>query len=143
MKKKAVIICNIVLFVWYFLSMTGLKLGGKYLVESAFKDEWIFLLIPTITFILFLITKKTGRIIHLVWLGMWFVTQILTHEWYSIFGNGFMGDIEGKIAYFKDCIKIIDIKGRYIPDVYHIVLHILIVIAFVVTITYSGEGENS
>ncbi|MCB5941776.1 hypothetical protein LJB68_09475 [bacterium 210820-DFI.6.52] len=142
MKKKWVLICNIVLLFWYFLSMTGLKLGNKYLVQSAFKDEWIFLLIPIITFILFLITKKIGKILHLAWLGMWFATQFFSHEWYSIFGNGFMGDVEGKIAYFKDCIQITEINGRYVPDVYHIVLHILIVIAFVVTILYSNEEKR-
>ena len=142
MKKKWVIICNMVLLGWYFLSMTGLKLGDKYLVESAFKDEWIFLLIPTITLILFLLTKKAGKIIHLIWLGMWFITQFLSHEWYTIFGQGFMGDVEGKIAYFKDSIMLIDLDGRYIPDLYHIVLHILIVIAFVVTFRYSYKHDS-
>lgn len=132
--KKTTIICNILLLFWYFLSMTGLKLGDKYLVKSAFKEEWIFLLIPIVTFALFLTTKKIGKIIHLSWLGMWFVTQILSHEWYWIFGNGFMGDVEGKILYFKDCIKIVDINERYIPDLYHIVLHFLIAITLVITI---------
>ena len=53
-KKKYAIIINILLLVWYFLSMVGLKIGGKYLVESAFKEEWIFMLIPTLTFLLFI-----------------------------------------------------------------------------------------
>ena len=53
-----------------------------------------------------------------------------------------MGNVEEKIAYFKDCIRIIDIDGRYIPDLYHIVLHVLIVIAFIVSFVYSGESGS-
>ena len=54
------IIINVVLLVWYFLSMVGLKIGNKYLVESAFKDEWIFMFIPTLTLLLFVFWRKAG-----------------------------------------------------------------------------------
>ena len=37
-----------------------------------------------------------------------------------------MGDVEGKIDYFRNCIKLIVLPGRYVPDLYHIVLHLLI-----------------
>lgn len=130
-KRKAVVGINAVLLLWYALSMFGVKIGEKYLVEGAFKEEWIFLLIPVITFSLYLFWKKVGKCIHLVWLSLWVITQFLSHEWYTVFGKGFMGDTEGKINYFKDCIKLIDFPGRYVPDLYHIVLHILIVAAMV------------
>ena len=103
-KKRFAIIANIVLLIWYFLSMYGLKLGNKYLVEGAFKDEWMFLVIPVITFLIYIFTRKIGKYIHLVWLLMWFITQFLSHEWYTLFGSGFMGNTEDKISYFKDCI---------------------------------------
>lgn len=83
--KKSVLISNIILLFWYFLAMIGIKIGDKYLVEGSFKDEWIFMLIPIATFLLMLFTKKIGKILHLIWLGMWFVTQFLSHEWYTIF----------------------------------------------------------
>jgi hypothetical protein len=73
---------------------------------------------------------------------MWFVTQFLSHEWYSIFGKGFMGDVEGKIDYFRNCIKLIDLPGRYVPDLYHIVLHLLIVAAFVSTLIAPIQGVS-
>ncbi|GAA0792671.1 hypothetical protein GCM10008910_06330 [Faecalicatena orotica] len=47
--KKSVLISNIILLIWYFLAMVGVKIGAKYLVEGAFKDEWIFMIIPIIT----------------------------------------------------------------------------------------------
>lgn len=95
MKKTHLIIVNIILLLWYFLSM--------------------------------------------IWLAGWFVTQFLSHEWYTLFGRGFMGEMEKKIAYFSECIQLINVDGRYVPDVYHIILHILIIIAFVVTLFYREE----
>ena len=102
-RKRLAVILNVLLLLWYALSMFGVRIGDTYLVEGAFRDEWIFLLIPTLTFILYLSLGKTGKVIHLAWLSMWFITQFLSHEWYSIFGKGFMGDAEGKIDYFKNC----------------------------------------
>ena len=76
----------------------------------------------------------------LIWLAGWFVIQFLSHEWYTLFGKGFMGEMDKKIAYFSECIQLINVDGRYIPDVYHIVLHILIIIAFVVTLLYREKN---
>ena len=122
--------------------MFGVRIGRAYLVEGAFKDEWIFLLIPTLTFLLYLFLNKTGKGIHLAWLSMWFLTQFLSHEWYGIFGKGFTGDMEGKIDYFGNCIRLIDLPGRYMPDLYHIVLHILIIAAFVSTLNSPIQGKS-
>jgi hypothetical protein len=141
-RKRLAVILNVLLLLWYALSMFGVRIGDAYLVEGAFRDEWIFLLIPTLTFILYLSLGKTGKVIHLAWLSMWFITQFLSHEWYSIFGKGFMGDVEGKIDYFRNCIKLIDLPGRYVPDLYHIVLHLLIVAAFVSTLIASIQGVS-
>ena len=47
--------------------------------------------------------------------------------------------MDKKIAYFSECIQLINVDGRYVPDVYHIVLHILIIVAFVVTLLYREE----
>ena len=50
-----------------------------------------------------------------------------------------MGEMDKKIAYFSECIQLINVDGRYVLDVYHIVLHILIIVAFVVTLLYREE----
>ena len=117
-------IANIILLIWYFLAMTEVKIGSKYLVEGAFRDEWIFMAIPLVTFLLFVFAGKIGKYIHLIWLSMWFIAQFLSHEWYTIFGNGFMGNVENKINYFKDCIQVVNISGRYVPDLYLSLIHI-------------------
>lgn len=67
MKKKWILIFNIALLFWYFLSMAGMKIGDEYLVTSAFEEEWIFMFIPITTFILMLITKKLEELY--IWYG--------------------------------------------------------------------------
>ena len=52
-----------------------------------------------------------------------------------------MGSTEGKIEYFKDAIKIFTSETVYIPDVYHIILHVLIIIALTTTIIYSFDKK--
>ena len=42
MKKTHLIIVNIILLLWYFLSMIGLKIGDKYLVTGAFEHFKVF-----------------------------------------------------------------------------------------------------
>ena len=141
-RKKVAIIANSLLLLWFSLDMFGVKLGEKYLVEGAFKDDGLFMLISVITFILFVFTKKIGKYFHLIWLSMWLVVQFLSHEWYTIFGNGFMGDVDVKINYFKDCIKIVSVQGRYVPDAYHTILHILLVVALVTTLRVTAKTKD-
>lgn len=136
MKKKYCIISNIVLLLWYFLAMIGIKFENKYLVTGSYKEDWIFMIIPLIAFIIFIIKESIGQYILLLWNSMWIVLQFLSHEWYTIFGSGFMGSTEGKIKYFKETIKIFNSETIYIPDAYHIILHILIAITLVINIIY-------
>ncbi len=146
MKKKYSIISNFVLLLWYFLAMTGVYFKDFYLVKRSYEDDWIFMIIPIIILIIFIIKEKLGKFILLSWLSLWFIIQFLSHEWYTIFGSGFMGTKEGKIEYFKDTIKFVNSETIYIPDVYHIILHILIIVAIFTTATYifnKRSGINS
>ena len=142
MKKKHCIISNIVLLMWYSLAMVGVKFGNKYLVTGSYKEEWIFMVIALAAFIIFILKEKVGQYILLSWLSMWFITQFLSHEWYTIFGSGFMGSTEGKIEYFKDTISFFPSETVYIPDVYHIILHVLIVVALSTTIIYCVDKKS-
>ncbi|MGX7401656.1 hypothetical protein ACWOE5_03800 [Aerococcus sanguinicola] len=141
-KKKIAIVSNLLLLIWFSLDMFGVKVGDKYLVEGALKEDGMFMLISIIVFFVFLFTDKIGKYIQLGWLAGWFILQFLAHEWYTIFGKGLMGSVEGKIAYFEDCIQLISIPGRYVPDLWHIVLHVLIIIAFIATLRVPNENEK-
>lgn len=141
-RKKVAIIANSLLLLWFSLDMFGVKIGDKYLVEGAFKDDGLFMLISVITFLLFVFSKKCGKYPHLIWLSMWLVVQFFSHEWYTIFGTGFMGDVDGKINYFNDCIKIVSAQERYVPDLYHTILHILLVVAIVTTLRVTAKAKD-
>ena len=143
MKKKYSIISNVVLLLWYFLAMTGVYFKDSYLVKRSYEDDWIFMMIPVIIFIIFIFKEKLGKFILLSWLSLWFIIQFLSHEWYTIFASGFLGTKEGKIEYFKDAIKFINSETVYIPDVYHIILHLLIIVAIATTAIYVFDKSNN
>ena len=64
-------------------------------------------------------------------LVLWFIVQFMCHWYYTIFGAS-----ERKLLGYNDCfrdsIRIFPMSDkRLIPDLYHIVLHILILINIV------------
>lgn len=140
-KKKWAILANALLLIWFSLDMFGIKIGDKYLVEGALEEDGMFMLISVIIFCIFLFTKKLGKYIQVGWLSGWLIIQFLAHEWYTIFGKGIMGSVEGKIAYFENCIPLITIQGRYVPDLYHIILHILIIGALILTLKVPAKNQ--
>jgi hypothetical protein len=92
--------------------------------------------------ILFIFKEKIGKWAVWVWTSLWFVIQFLCHEWYTIFSKGVMGSLEDKIKYFSGAIKWIEIDGRYIPDVYHTILHILILAVVITTALYIRNSKK-
>lgn len=75
---------------------------------------------------------------------MWFITQFICHEWYTIFDGGFsvMGNLQDKIKYFSGTMQWIKIEGKYVPDIYHTLLHILILTALICTIIYTVKKAD-
>ena len=136
MKKIVIIFCSILLF-WFFLDMTGLYFGDKYLVSQSFKDDWIFMLIYLVVFLLFIFNDKFGKYFLGSWLFMWLATQFYFHWYFTITGKGL-----NKIEYFKGSIKLINSETRYIPDLYHIVLHIFILVLLISVIFYIVKDKK-
>lgn len=128
MNKKYVLISCLILLLWFFLDMIGVNLGDKYLVTQSFSDDGIFFLIYLVALLLFIFKERIGKYILNIWLLMWFITQFISHWLYIIPGQG-LGT--NKIEYFKASIKLFESTERYFPDIYHIVLHLLIIIALV------------
>ena len=126
MKKRSVIIVCVILLIWFFLDMTGLYFENEYLVSQSYKDDGIFFIIYFVVFILFVFKEKIGKYLLDAWLFMWFITQFLSHWYFTITGGGLR-----KLEFFKGSIKIINSSSRYFPDLYHIVLHIFILIALI------------
>lgn len=120
-----------------FFDMTGVHLGDRCLVTQSYKDDGVFFMIYLVVIILFIVKEKIGKWLAIIWLALWFGIQFICHEWYTIFNGGFMGTLEGKNKYFSDTIKWLHIDGRYIPDLYHTILHIFILCSLIGTIVYS------
>ncbi len=133
--KRHCIVANTILLAWFFLDMVGVYFKESYLVTRSWKEDGIFFLIFLLALLVFVYKERIGKYILSAWLSIWLITQFFSHEWFTIIGGG-----EGKIRYFKDSIKLIDYKSRYIPDVYHIILHILILISLVMTISYCTKS---
>lgn len=131
MKKKYCVCVNILLLVWFFLDMVGVYFEGTYLVTRSWKDDGIFMIIFAVTLVLFILKERIGKYILVGWQALWLITQFISHEWYTIVGSG-----EEKMRYFSGSIKLFYSKSRYIPDLYHIVLHILIAVSLVLTSLY-------
>ena len=132
MKKKCTV-CQLVLLIWFFLDMVGISFGDKCLVTQSYKDDGIFFLIYLATVILFIFKNNIGKWCVAICTTLWFIIQFLCHEWYTIFGSGIMGSLEGKIKYFSGTMQWISVEGKYIPDIYHTILHILILMVIVTT----------
>ncbi len=129
--KLYVLIPSVILLVWFFLDMVGFNINGKPLVEEAFKDDFIFFAIYVIAIVSFILIDKIGRWVLSGWLFMWFVTQFFSHWYLTITGTGLK-----KIDYFKNTIKLFENETRYIADLYHIILHILILVVFALLIVF-------
>ncbi len=142
MKKIHCIAAQITLLVWFFLDMTGVYFGDKCLVTRSYKDDGIYFLIYLATILLFITKDRIGKWLVLVWSAIWFTIQFLCHEWYTIFNSGFMGTLEGKIKYFSGTLQWLKIEGKYIPDIYHTVLHILILLVLASTIMYIKKDKK-
>lgn len=121
--------------------MTGVYFKDSYLVTRSYKDDGIFFIIYFVTVILFIFKEKIGRWALLIWTSMWFIAQFISHELVTISGNGY----ESKSHYFEGALKWLEIDGVYIPDVYHTILHMLILAVIVTNIInmLHSEKDNS
>lgn len=136
MRKIYCGLAQMMLLIWFFLDMTGLRLGNDWLVTVSYKEDGIFFFIYLATLILFFLKEQIGKWFNIGWLSIWFIVEFMSHEWYTFFGSGLLGTAKGKIRYFSNTIQWLKIEGRYVPDVYHIILHLLILFALVTTVVY-------
>ncbi len=141
-EKIPCILVQLVLLLWFLLDMTGFYIGEHCLVTKSYKEDGLFFLIYLVTILLFLLKESIGKWISTVWLGMWFLTQFISHEWYTIFQKGFMGTLESKFQNFSGNIQWLTIEGRYIPDLYHTILHGLILWALISTVMYIKKNNQ-
>lgn len=131
MKRKISIAINLCLLLWFFLDMIGVSINTHILVTRSYKDDGIFFFIFLVLFVLFILRGKVWNYILASWLFIWFLAQFSSHWYFTMFGPSI-----GKMNYFADTIKLIPSSDIYIPDLYHIILHILILASLISVVSY-------
>ncbi len=131
-KRIPFLITQIILLLWFFLDMIGVYFDDAYLVTRSYKDDGVFFLIYLTAVVLFIIKEKIGKWAVTGWSVIWFIAQFSSHEYVTLSGNGH----ENMSRYFEGSLKWLDIDGVYVPDVYHTVLHILILVVVIYGIAY-------
>jgi len=141
--KRICIISIVILFFWFSMDMTGFSIGGLTLVESAWNsiDGVIWLIFLGLS-ILFIFKEKIGKYMLTIFVLLWAVIQFVFHWRYTLFGAS-----EQKIIsynrYFKETYHIIPESDKIlIPDLYHIVLFLLIIETLICLILFLNNKRG-
>lgn len=137
MSKEICVISNVWLIIWFFLDMVGFKIGNFILVQSAWKEDGVFFLIYISLFILFYLKEKVGKYPLIIFLSLWLATQFISHWYYTIFGAS-PKKLLGYNKYFANTYHVIPASDSLlVPDLYHILLHLFILVSLVFMIRYT------
>lgn len=124
------ILIQIALWVWFLGCTMTYRIGKRLLVEGmGIKSaEFIALCLYSIGLVSYHFFQPVGKWILLALLLLWFVVQFFCHWYYTIFGAS-EKKVTGYNDCFRDAIRIFPMsKKRLVPDLYHIILHILILV---------------
>ena len=127
--ELAVGIVTVLLAGWFFGCIVTYKVGNRILVEGmGIKSaEFVMLLLYSAGTAAYFCCKPVGRWILLGVLLLWAVVQFFCHWYYFIFGAS-EKKLQGYHECFKDTIPLFPPnKTRIVPDLYHVILHLLIV----------------
>lgn len=128
--KEAIIIVSGLLWLWFLGCTVTWRFGKVLLVEGmGIKSiEFAVLVFFSVGVLSYLLWDQVGKWVLLTELSIWLTVQFFCHEYYTIFGAS-PQKLKGYNACFEETVKLFPAsKTRLIPDLYHIVLHILICI---------------
>ena len=129
----AAIIAQALLWVWFFGCITTYKFGRFLLVEGeGLKSVECFMMcLYSAGVALFHLYLPVGRWFLLGVLLLWIAVQFRSHWYYTIFGAS-ERKLQGYNEWFKGTMRIFPVsESRLVPDLYHIVLHLLILVNIV------------
>ena len=124
------ILAQVILFCWFFGCICTYKFGKYVLVdgEGVKSAEFVMLCLFSAGVIAFWAVPIWGRWFLLGVLVFWFVVQFFCHWYYTIFGASDK-KLKGYNNCFRNTIHIIPAsETKLIPDLYHIILHLLILL---------------
>lgn len=124
------ILLQAALWIWFLGCVTTWRIGRYLLVEGmgVKSAEFAVLCLYTLGLAAFYCFQPAGKWILLGILLLWFAVQFMCHWYFTIFGAS-----ERKLQGYNDCfrgaVRLFPMSDkRLIPDLYHIVLHLLILL---------------
>jgi len=124
------ILLQAALWIWFLGCTTTYRIGKHLLVEGMGPKsaEFAVLCLYSLGLVAFHCFQPAGRWILLGILLLWFAVQFMCHWYYTIFGAS-ERKLKGYNDCFRDAVRILPMSDkRLIPDLYHIVLHLLILL---------------
>ena len=129
----ATIICQLALWIWFLGCTVTYRIGKRLLVEGVGlkSAEFLVLCLYSVGLIAFHSFRPAGRWVLFGILLLWFIVQFMCHWYYTIFGAS-ERKLKGYNECFRGCLRIFpESEKRLVPDLYHIVLHVLILVNIV------------
>ena len=126
--RVAIIVVSCLLWLWFLGCTFTWKFGKVLLVEGmGLKSiEFAALVLFTLGIGSFLLWEPIGKWVLFVELALWLIEQFFCHEYFTIFGSS-SKKLRGYNECFDGTVKLFPVsETRLIPDLYHIVLHLLI-----------------
>ena len=126
--RLSVIIVSSLLWIWFLGCTISWRFGKVVLVngEGVKSLEFAVLVLFSIGMVLYILLEPVGKWVLLSELSLWLVVQFFCHEYFTIFGVS-----ERKLTGYNQCfegtVKVFPVsETRLVPDLYHIVLHLLL-----------------
>ena len=124
------IIFQAALWLWFFGCIVTYRFGSVFLVEGmGLKSaEFVMLCLYSAGIAAFWLRPGTGKWVLVFVLTAWLAVQFLCHWRYTIFGASEQ-KLSGYNDSFRGTVRLFPVsQTRLIPDLYHIILHILILV---------------
>lgn len=124
------ILLQAALWIWFLGCTTTYRIGKYLLVEGmgAKSAEFAVLCLYSLALAAFHCLQPAGKWILLGVLLLWFAVQFMCHWYFTIFGAS-ERKLKGYNECFRDAVRIFPMSDkRLVPDLYHIVLHLLILL---------------
>ena len=123
-----IIIFQAALWIWFLGCVITYRFGKHLLVEGmGIKSaEFLMLCLYSAGLVSYYLFRPVGKWILLGVLVLWFIVQFFCHWFYTIFGASGK-KLRGYNDCFRNTVRIFRAsEKRIVPDLYHIVLHLLI-----------------